>query len=346
MTLLILLVSFQVDDKKVHAFTNQVIQKGAVGEDVIELQSRLQYNGFFHGEIDGVFGWKTYWALINFQKEFDLPKADGLAGEDTKNMLLRATKYNKQFVKEQLQKGNDFTHYGGMDWEKQTKPAKPQPKAQAPVKQTPAKQGAKAPAQPAPAQPGVKAPAQPAPAQPGVKAPAQPAPAQPGVKAPAQPGAKAPAQPKIQAAPKSNAPAPAPAKPKVAPKKPTAANTPNGFSQNDIKLLANAVYGESRGEPYIGQVAVAAVILNRVNSAIFPNTVSGVIFEPGAFTAVADGQIYLAPNENAKKAVLDAINGYDPTGEAIYYFNPATASNKWIWGRPQIKKIGKHIFCK
>ena len=78
--------------------------------------------------------------------------------------------------------------------------------------------------------------------------------------------------------------------------KPTAANTPNGFSQNDIQLMANAVYGESRGEPYIGQVAVAAVILNRVNSASFPNTVSGVIFEPGAFTAVADGQIWLTPN--------------------------------------------------
>ncbi|MDF2904651.1 MAG: germination-specific spore cortex-lytic enzyme, partial [Bacillus sp. (in: firmicutes)] len=141
-------------------------------------------------------------------------------------------------------------------------------------------------------------------------------------------------------------PKPVPAKPKAPPKKPTAANTPNGFSQNDIKLLANAVHGESRGEPYIGQVAVAAVILNRVNSAAFPNTVSGVIFEPGAFTAVADGQIYLTPNALSKKAVIDAINGWDPTGEALYYFNPATATNGWIWGRPQIKKIGKHIFCK
>ena len=109
--------------------------------------------------------------------------------------------------------------------------------------------------------------------------------------------------------------------------------------------MANAVHGEARGEPYIGQVAVAAVILNRLESSSFPNTIAGVIFEPGAFTAVADGQIYLTPNEQSKKAVLDAINGWDPTGSAIYYFNPDTATNAWIWSRPQIKKIGKHIFC-
>ena len=123
-------------------------------------------------------------------------------------------------------------------------------------------------------------------------------------------------------------------------------NSPPGFSQNDIQLMANAVYGEARGEPYEGQVAVAAVILNRVGSESFPNTTSGVIFEPGAFTAVADGQIWLTPNETAKKAVLDAINGWDPTGEALYYFNPVTATSDWIWSRPQIKKIGRHIFCE
>ena len=100
------------------------------------------------------------------------------------------------------------------------------------------------------------------------------------------------------------------------------------------------------GESYVGQVAVAAVILNRIDSATFPDTAAGVIFEPGAFTAVADGQIWLEPNEQAKKAVLDAINGWDPTESALYYFNPDTATSGWIWGRPQIKKIGKHIFCK
>lgn len=118
-----------------------------------------------------------------------------------------------------------------------------------------------------------------------------------------------------------------------------------GLSQSDISLMANAVHGEARGEPYVGQVAVAAVILNRVKNSNFPKTPSGVIFQPGAFTAVSDGQIYLTPNATSKRAVLDAINGWDPTGGCIYYFNPATATNKWIWGRPQIKTIGKHIFC-
>jgi N-acetylmuramoyl-L-alanine amidase len=126
----------------------------------------------------------------------------------------------------------------------------------------------------------------------------------------------------------------------------TATNIPKGFSQNDIQLMANAVYGEARGEPYIGQVAVAAVILNRLEHPSFPDSVAGVIFQPGAFTAVADGQIWLTPNETAKKAVLDAINGWDPSGGAIYYFNPDTATNGWIWSRPQIKRIGKHIFSK
>ncbi|WP_068774684.1 spore cortex-lytic enzyme [Paenibacillus sp. FJAT-26967] len=119
-----------------------------------------------------------------------------------------------------------------------------------------------------------------------------------------------------------------------------------GFSKADLDLMANAVYGEARGEPYIGQIAVAAVILNRVDSASFPNTVSGVIFQPGAFTAVDDGQIWLKPNETARKAVRDAINGMDPTGGCEYYFNPETATSKWIWSRPQVKTIGKHIFCK
>ncbi|KRF31868.1 spore cortex-lytic enzyme [Paenibacillus sp. Soil787] len=119
-----------------------------------------------------------------------------------------------------------------------------------------------------------------------------------------------------------------------------------GLSEQDLKIMANAVHGEARGEPYIGQVAVAAVILNRVKSASFPNTISGVIFQPGAFTAVADGQIWLTPDESSKKAVKDALNGWDPSGGCIYYFNPATATSKWIWSRTQIKTIGKHIFCK
>lgn len=231
--LLVILLSgaiLTLQESNTDAFSNQVIQRGAVGDDVIELQSRLKYIGFYKGEIDGVFGWGTYWALRNFQSEFGLP-VDGLAGLKTRQKLVSVTKYDYTKGAEQAQKS-------------------------------------------------------------------------------------------------------------------TAINVPAGFSQNDIQLMANAVHGEARGEPYIGQVAVAAVILNRVESATFPNSVSGVIFEPLAFTAVADGQIWLTPNETSKKAVLDAINGWDPTENALYYFNPDTATSSWIWGRPQIKQIGKHIFCK
>ncbi|QDX93438.1 spore cortex-lytic enzyme [Brevibacillus laterosporus] len=120
----------------------------------------------------------------------------------------------------------------------------------------------------------------------------------------------------------------------------------NGFSSNDLKIMAQAVYGEARGEPYIGQVAVAAVILNRTQSPSFPNSPAAVVFEPRAFTAVADGQIYLTPNDSARKAVQDALKGWDPSEGATYYFNPDTATSAWIWSRPQIKKIGKHIFCR
>nr|WP_226642322.1 spore cortex-lytic enzyme [Mesobacillus subterraneus] len=247
--LILSFVQFSEVDQRAEAFTSQVLQKGAVGDDVIELQSRLKHIGFYSGKIDGVFGWGTYWALRNFQYEFGL-EIDGVAGWQTKLKLAKATPNAKIAWGGEAQGGGTSGGGGGGT---QTQPAS---------------------------------------------------------------------------------------------KPPAATNTPNGFSQNDIQLMANAVYGEARGEPYTGQVAVAAVILNRVDSATFPNTVSGVIFEPRAFTAVADGQIWLTPNETAKKAVLDAINGWDPTGNAMYYFNPDTATSAWIWSRPQIKKIGKHIFCK
>lgn len=117
---------------------------------------------------------------------------------------------------------------------------------------------------------------------------------------------------------------------------------------SDVQLIARAINGEARGEPYEGQVAVGAVILNRVKSSKFPNTIAGVIYQSGAFTAVLDGQINvpIASNSTVVKAAQDALNGWDPTGGAIYYFNPNTATNKWIWSRPQIKTIGNHIFCK
>ncbi|UOF90565.1 spore cortex-lytic enzyme [Fodinisporobacter ferrooxydans] len=133
------------------------------------------------------------------------------------------------------------------------------------------------------------------------------------------------------------------------PKKPVTADmgTYNGkFSAHDISLLAHCVYSEARGEPFIGQVAVAATVLNRLHSPLFPHTIAGILFQPGAFTSVSDGQFYLTPNASAHKAVMDAIQGLDPTGGALYYFNPATATSKWIWSRPQIKKIGQHIFTR
>ena len=117
---------------------------------------------------------------------------------------------------------------------------------------------------------------------------------------------------------------------------------------SDIQLMARAINGEARGEPYEGQVAVGAVILNRVKHSQFPNTVSGVIYQSGAFTDVSDGQINSAIPEDSTvyKAAQDAKNGWDPTSGCIYYFNPSTATNKWIWSRPLVKTIGKHRFCK
>ena len=227
----IIISGIVLSDARVQAFSSQIIQRGAVGDDVIELQARLQNIGYYHGKIDGVYGWGTYWALRNFQKDFGLP-IDGLAGTTTKNKLTKASNFNKAFVHDQINKGNEFTYYGGVDIEKQIKPKKA-----------------------------------------------------PTTKAPTTTTKKT----KESTATKTST---------------TSASLPEGYSQNDIQLMANAVYGEARGEPYTGQVAVAAVILNRVESASFPNTVSGVIFEPRAFTAVADGQIWLTPNETAKKAVL------------------------------------------
>ena len=119
-------------------------------------------------------------------------------------------------------------------------------------------------------------------------------------------------------------------------------------TDSDIQLLARAINGEARGEPYEGQVAVGAVILNRVEHSSFPNTIAGVIYQPGAFTAVADAQINVPIDENSTvyKAARDALNGWDPTNGCIYYFNPDTATNSWIWSRPLVKVIGKHRFCK
>lgn len=258
-----------------HAFSPRILQKGSTGDDVIELQSRLQYIGFYEGNIDGVFGWGTYWSLRNFQKDFGL-KVDGLVGPTTKQKLRSVTNYDEQYVRQKIAAGEDVNYYGGAPRDQQTGRGD--------------NQG--------------------------------------GNQAGNQGGNQEEANQGNEAA------------------QPTSVNVPTGYSQNDIKLMANAVHGEARGEPYVGKVAVAAVIINRVESSTFPNSVSDVIFEPRAFTAVSDGQIWLTPDDSAKEAVMDAMNGWDPSGNALYYFNPNTATSDWIWSRPQIKEIGKHIFCK
>lgn len=271
--ILLALSGFLIYSEHAVAFSSQVITQGASGDDVIELQSRLQYSGFYKGKIDGHFGYGTYWALRTFQEQFGLT-VDGQAGTSTKQKLIRASKFDKAYIYQNLQEGNTFTYYGGIPLDQQVKKDSRKPDTSG--------------------------------------------------------GGQSSGGNKL---PSSNG-------------KYTIDNLPQGYTKADVNLMANAVYGESRGEPYIGQVAVSAVIINRVADPRFPNNISDVIFQPGAFTAVSDGQIWLTPNETAKRAVMDAINGWDPSQGALYYFNPDTATSAWIWTRPQIQKIGKHIFCK
>ncbi|MGI6571775.1 MAG: spore cortex-lytic enzyme [Caldicoprobacterales bacterium] len=197
---------------------------GSTGSKVSEVQRKLKQWGYYDGPIDGVFGQKTYEAVVFFQRRNGL-RQDGVIGPQTANAL-----------------GIQLT-------------------------------------------------------------------------------AKAPAQ------------------------APSSSGQSGSGNSNDVYLLAKAVHGEARGEPYIGKVAVAAVILNRVKHPDFPNTIAGVIYQPLAFTAVADGQINLTPDEESIRAARDALNGWDPTYGAIYYYNPAKATSKWIWSRPVHIVIGKHRFA-
>lgn len=119
----------------------------------------------------------------------------------------------------------------------------------------------------------------------------------------------------------------------------------NTYTQN-LNLLAHLIHGEARGEPYEGMVAVGAVILNRVKDSRFPKSIPGVVYQPGAFDAVSDGQINLQPDQQSYNAARDALNGWDPSYGCIYYYNPATATSKWIWSRPIVIKIGNHNFAK
>ena len=125
----------------------------------------------------------------------------------------------------------------------------------------------------------------------------------------------------------------------------TGGGNAGGAGSGDLYLLARLISAEARGEPYVGQVAVGAVVLNRVGHPSFPNSISGVIYQPGAFSCLDDGQFNEPVAESAYRAARDALNGYDPSYGAIYYFNPATATSRWIWSRPLIVQIGSHRFC-
>ncbi|WLR44272.1 spore cortex-lytic enzyme [Bacillus carboniphilus] len=339
---------FFIQQLAVQGFSEQVIQRGAVGDDVIELQARLQYNGYYHGRINGVYGWELFWAVKNFQHQFQLEEVDGLVGEETKEMLLKSTKFYKSFVYENLNKGTYFTHYGGVPLKIQQEPDK---KFMEEMKGKFKKQIEQAQKEEQQAQQEQKTKQEQQAQQEQKTKQDQQAQQEQKTKQEQQAQQEQKAKQDQQAQQEQKAQEEQQEKDEKQTQEeenndPVAANMPGGFSQNDIRLMANAVYGEARGEPYSGQVAVAAVILNRIDSPTFPNTVSGVIYEPGAFTAVADGQINLTPNERAMDAALDALNGWDPSENSIYYFNPNTATNSWIWGRPQVKRIGKHIFCK
>lgn len=125
----------------------------------------------------------------------------------------------------------------------------------------------------------------------------------------------------------------------------TISSTSTKQSSSDLYLLAKCVHAEARGEPYVGKVAVAAVILNRVKSSKFPNTIAGVIYQPYAFTAVTDGQINLEPDKSAYNAARDAMNGWDPTYGSLFYYNPAKTTSKWIYSRQVVTTIGDHVFA-
>jgi N-acetylmuramoyl-L-alanine amidase len=244
------------------AFTSQVLTRGSQGNDVYELQGRLHYVRYYNGPIDGTFGWQTYWAVRNFQRDVGL-KVDGTVGPNTKWQLVKRSKgYRTGMYQTASARQRSARISGGHS----------------------------------PHRWNVL----------GVRAASQRTP------------------------------------------KPTygIGSYSGKLSPYDINLLEHTVYSEARGEPFLGQVAVAACVLNRLTSPLFPHSIAGIVFQPGAFSSVADGQFWLTPDESAHRAVMYAIQGWDPSGGALYYFNPATATSKWIWSRPQIKKIGKHIFTR
>lgn len=241
------LLLLDADKRMAGAVTGPDYSIGSRGAGVRELQGRLGFLGFYHGHLDGLFGWQTYWAVRDFKQAFGLP-VDGAIHDRAWAKLLAAT---------------------------------------------PGYQG-------------------------GASAStfASPAAASSGGTVSSPPGQNATASAVL------------------------------GISPNDINLIAHVVYGEARGQPFIGQVAVAAVILNRYHSSIFPHSIPAIIFQPGAFTSISNGQAWLGLHPQNVEAAQDAVHGWDPTHGALYYWNPATATSPWIWSQPVMLQIGQHVFAK
>ncbi len=302
-------------------FGQGTLKKGAAGGDVYELQGRLKYLGFYTGKVDGKFGTRTERAVRLYQYENRL-KVDGVVGTKTKNQLVSQTKAWAPGVENRIYKLGDR---GGYIWEMQRRLGfLGFYKGKIDGKFGPATDRAVRWFQ-----------------------------SDFGIKSDGRVGhdtklklwqATKDWRPSGQAqTQQQRAPQTAPQSAQV--KRPIRSSG-GGASKGDIYLLARAIHGEARGEPYIGKVAVAAVILNRIRSDQFPDSIPSIIYEPRAFTAVDDGQINLVPDAEALKAANDALNGWDPTDGSLYYFNPDTATSGWIWTRPQTKKIGKHIFAR
>ncbi|MFB5189427.1 spore cortex-lytic enzyme [Alicyclobacillus fastidiosus] len=261
------------------AFTARNLMYGSQGYDVDELQSRLRLLGYYWGNIDGDFGWKTYWAVRTFQYNFGMP-VTGEVNMATKLKLAKAT---------------PTWHY------------------------TPNSASGSSSSSSASSAGGSSGSSSSAPSAGGSSGSSS--------SSPSAGGSSAGSSTAATAAGSSNFP-----------------SSVNGLDQSDLNLMAHVVYGEARGEPFEGQVAIAAVILNRTHSSKFPSTIPGIVYSPGAFSCVDDGQVNLTPDASAKKAVMEAVDGWDPTHGALFYFNPAKTSNAFMWSRPEIITIGHHIF--
>ncbi|WIF94215.1 spore cortex-lytic enzyme [Caminicella sporogenes] len=261
---------------------------GVRGEDVKEVQRKLKYWGYYYGEVDGIYGPQTFNAVKKFQRKNKL-KVDGIVGSQTKKAMGISDKKLPSYSREveiAQKKLKQWGYYKGpIDGIYGSK-------TYIAVVNFQRKNGLK-------------------------------------VDGYIGPQTRKALGITIKAVSRGYL-----------------ASSRGITKEDDIRLLAMAINGESRGEPYVGQVAVGAVILNRVKHPSFPNSIAGVIYQPLAFESVDTGQIYAPITESSYRAARDALNGWDPTGGALYFFNPAKAKSKWVWTLKPIIKIGKHVFAK